>query len=129
MSRNVARAIALGAQRIGHGTFACRDPQVEQLLVETRVPLEVCPTSNLQISGFIDEYAQHPVHRYLNAGISLTLNTDNRLMSNVTLSDEYHHLVPSLGEDALRGIARNGFMAAFISDEEKQSFLKMHAGG
>jgi len=50
-------------------------------------------------------------------------------MSNVTLSDEYHHLVPSLGEDALRGIARNGFMAAFISDEEKQSFLKMHADG
>lgn len=121
---NVSRAIALGAQRIGHGTFACHNPQVEHLLAKTGVPLEVCPTSNLQISGFIDDYAHHPIHRYLDAGIRLTLNTDNRLMSNVTLSDEYGHLVPSLGEEALRGIARNGFLAAFLSEAEKRSLLE-----
>jgi len=120
---NVSRAIALGAQRIGHGTFACRDPQVESLLAKTGVPLEVCPTSNLQISGFIDDYAEHPIHRYLDAGITLTLNTDNRLMSNVTLSEEYNHLAPSLGEDALHRIAHNGFKAAFLSEVDKRSVL------
>lgn len=121
---NVERAIALGAQRIGHGTFICKDTGVAQLVTDKKIPLEACPTSNLQISGFIDDYAQHPIHAYLDAGMMVTLNTDNRLMSNVTLSDEYAHLSPTIDESVLQQVVRNGFQSAFASDAEKQRWIE-----
>jgi adenosine deaminase len=120
---NVARAIHLGAHRIGHGTFTKFDPASESLVAERNIPLEVCPTSNLQISGFIEDYADHPIHHYLDKNLNITLNTDNRLMSNVTLSDEYDHMAPSIPQEKLRQIARNGFAAAFLPKAEKQSLL------
>jgi len=121
---NVERAIALGAQRIGHGTFICKDSNVSKLVTEKNIPLEVCPTSNVQISGFIDTHAQHPIHEYLDAGMNVTLNTDNRLMSNVTLSDEYEQLSPTMDEAKLQQVVKNGFQAAFASEDEKRQWLE-----
>jgi len=120
---NVVRAMDLGAHRIGHGTFICRDERVAKRVADSKIPLEVCPTSNLQISGFIDDYAAHPLHQYLRAGMVVTLNTDNRLMSNVTLSDEFAHLSATLSQEILRRIARNGLEAAFLPTQEKQRLL------
>ena len=120
---NVERAIALGAERIGHGTYACQDERVERLLVERQIPLEICPTSNLQISDFVENYGEHPLRRYLEAGIVTTLNTDNRLMSNVTLSKEYAHMSTCCSEPQLRHIARNGFLHAFLPEAKKRALL------
>jgi adenosine deaminase len=120
---NVARAIHLGAQRIGHGTFTKFDEPSEKLVAERNIPLEVCPTSNLQISGFIEHYADHPIHRYLDKNLNITLNTDNRLMSNITLSDEYSHIASTIPQEKLQQIAKNGFAAAFLPDAEKQALM------
>lgn len=120
---NVASALDLGAQRIGHGTFVCQDQRLLKRVADSKVPLEVCPTSNLQISGFIEDYAAHPVHQYVSAGIVVTLNTDNRLMSNVTLSDEFAHLDGTLPQQALRQIARSGFECAFLPAQEKEGLM------
>ncbi len=120
---NVVRAMDLGAQRIGHGTFICQDERVAKRVADSKIPLEVCPTSNLQICGFIEDYAAHPIHQYLRSGMRVTLNTDNRLMSNVTLSDEFSHLAGTLSRETLRQIAQSGFQEAFLPAQEKQRLL------
>ncbi|MBK8026608.1 MAG: adenosine deaminase [Chloroflexi bacterium] len=87
---------ALGADRIGHGVRAVEDPEVIALLIRRSIPLEVCPTSNVD-SGVIGGYAAHPVKRLYQQGVRTTLNTDDPLISNITLSDEYSAAMKLLG--------------------------------
>jgi len=119
----IRKSLDLGAERIGHGVHAHEDPAIEKRLVEGKIPLEMCPTSNLQTSSAIGSYDQHPFKGYLDQGIPVTLNTDNRLMSQVTLTDEYERITDafSLGKEDALGIARNGIEAAFCDDDAKQA--------
>jgi adenosine deaminase len=122
---SIRQAIDIGhARRIGHGTRLFED---RALLDEVRVrgiPLEVCLTSNLQ-TRVVPSYAAHPAKRYLLAGIPVSLGTDNRLMSGVTLTDEYVHARTDLGLSwtELRAVARAGFEHAFLPDEERAALL------
>ena len=77
-----------GAHRIGHGTRLYENPDLEQYVLDRRVPLEICITSNLQTHA-VPSLASHPVRRYFDAGLNVTLSTDSWLMSGVTLTDEY----------------------------------------
>jgi adenosine deaminase len=117
----VRAAIELGAERIGHGVYLHKDPPTEQLIVKQGIPLEVCPTSNLQVSGIMESYADHPLKRYFDLGIPITLNTDNRLMSNINLTHEYEVVVEAFGFDAqqIRQISLNGIEAAFAPESVK----------
>lgn len=122
----VRAAIELGAERIGHGVYLHKDPVTEKLVAEQGIPLEVCPTSNLQISGIMDSYADHPLKRYFDLGIPITLNTDNRLMSNIDLTHEYQAVVDAFGFDSqqIRQISLNGIEAAFASQSVKDELIK-----
>lgn len=118
---SIREAIELGhARRIGHGTRLAEDPALLEVVRTRRIPLEVCLTSNVQ-TGVARSYAEHPALGYLRAGIPVTLGTDNRLMSGVTLADEYRaaaeHL--GLGWAELVAIARTGFEHAFVSEAER----------
>jgi len=117
----IRAAIELGAERIGHGVYLHKDPATEKLVAKQGIPLEVCPTSNLQISGIMESYADHPLKRYFDLGIPITLNTDNRLMSNIDLTHEYQAVVDAFGFDAqqIRQISLNGIEAAFAADSVK----------
>jgi adenosine deaminase len=117
----VRAAIDLGAERIGHGVYLHKDPATEKQVAHDRIPLEVCPTSNLQISGIMESYADHPLKRYLDLGIPITLNTDNRLMSNIDLTHEYEVVAKafSLTDEEIHAIALHGVEAAFASEEIK----------
>jgi len=112
---HIKEALDLGAARIGHGVFLFKAPAVEQRVAELQIPLEVCPTSNLQVSGFMKGYADHPLKRYYDLGIPITLNTDNRLMSQVDLTHEYAAVVRafSLSREEVERIALAGVDAAF----------------
>lgn len=77
----------LGAERIGHGVRALEDPALIDLLVERQTVLEVCPTSNVH-SGVVKDWAEHPIRALYKSGVRTTLNTDDPLVSNITLSDE-----------------------------------------
>jgi adenosine deaminase len=113
------------ATRIGHGTRLWEDAEIEALVRERGIPLEVCLTSNVQ-TGVAASYALHPVRRYFDQGIPLTLCTDNRLMSGVTLTREYEHARDHLGFTwaELKEVARAGFEAAYLPDEEKSAMLE-----
>ena len=117
-----------GAERIGHGVRIADevDPSTGSLgpiarrVRDDRVPLEVCPTSNLHTLGIVAE--DHPLGLLHRAGFNLTLNTDNRLMSAVTLTDEFAFAVEHHGFTIgdLHGATRNAVNAAFVDGETKR---------
>jgi len=121
----IKAAIDLGTERIGHGVYLHKDPTLEAHVVELGIPLEVCPTSNLQVSGIMDSYADHPLKRYFDLGIPVTLNTDNRLMSHVDLSHEYKVVAKAFdwGEAEIRKLAETSITASFANDEVKATLL------
>jgi adenosine deaminase len=118
----IKEALDLGAQRIGHGIYLFQAPRTERRVAELGVPLEICPTSNLQISGFMTSYADSPLARYVELGIPVTINTDNRLMSQVDLTHEFEAVAKAfkLDREAVHGLVTNSVRAAFQPDERKE---------
>ncbi len=88
----------LGAERIGHGVRSIDDPQLVHYLVEHQIPLEVCPTSNLR-TGVVAHWDQHPVGRLIDAGVMVTINTDDPAMFGATLAGEFEVLEQHFGLD------------------------------
>lgn len=84
----VDEAIKLGASRVGHGIRAIESAKTVKRLVEQRIPLEICMTSNFD-TGVFDNIGHHPVRQLFDAGVPITINTDNRTVSNTTLTKEY----------------------------------------
>lgn len=119
----------LGAERIGHGVRAVEDPALLERLAAERVPLEVCPTSNVQTST-VGSYREHPLGRLLAAGIVATLNTDDPSISGIDLPHEYRVARDELGLGAaeLATLQRNALAAAFLDDAERAELLARAAG-
>lgn len=113
-----------GAHRIGHGTRLFEDPDLERYVTDHQVPIEVCPTSNVQTRA-VDSFEAHPVRRYFDAGINVSLHTDNRLMSGTTLTEEYVRAAAYLDftPAELSEIVLNGFRSAFLPWREKQGLI------
>ena len=84
------------ASRIGHGVRSEEDPALLDYIRDAGITLEMCPTSNEQTHA-VPSYAQHPLRRYLDSGVRVTINTDSRLISGVTLTEEYVRAVNELG--------------------------------
>ena len=112
------------ANRIGHGTRLFEDADLMRYVRDFRVPLEICLTSNVQ-TRVVASFAEHPLRMYYDEGLVVTLNTDNRLMSGTTLTNEYRlaaeHLGFTLAE--LQHIALMAFEAAFLPWDEKQAMI------
>ena len=113
-----------GAHRIGHATRLIEDESLTQYVNDRRIALEICLTSNVQTHA-VESYEQHPLREYYDRGMNVVLNTDNRLMSGTTLTDEYVHAAKSLGFsfDELSAIALNGFASAFLPWEERERLI------
>jgi adenosine deaminase len=113
------------ARRIGHGTRLREDPSLEAFVNDFRIPLEVCLTSNLQ-TRVVPSLEAHPLRRYFDAGLVVTLSTDNRLISATTLTHEYwlahRHLAFTWEE--LKEVALLGFQAAFLPYQAKLGLLE-----
>jgi adenosine deaminase len=115
---------ACGAHRIGHGTRIYQDPALEDYVLEHRVPLEVCLTSNLH-THTVTQIEQHPVRRYFDRGCVVTLNTDGRLMDGVTLTDEYWLAHQRLGftRPEIDRLILNAFESAFLPEGEREALV------
>lgn len=110
--------------RIGHGTRLIEDPTLTGYVNDRRITLEVCLTSNVQTRA-ARSLEEHPLPTYLRRGLNVVLNTDNRLMSGTTLTDEYELASQRLGLDLddLVRIALNGFESAFLPWNDRQALL------
>jgi adenosine deaminase len=104
----------LHAERIGHGTTLLDDPAVRDLVIERDVTIEACPTSNVHV-GVLAAVADHPLPRWLDAGVPACLCPDNTLLSAVTCRDEYRRALemPGMTADRLAAVAEFGHRAAF----------------
>ncbi|MGQ0715487.1 MAG: adenosine deaminase [Gemmatimonadaceae bacterium] len=114
-----------GAHRLGHATRLIEDESLTSYVNDRRIALEVCLTSNVQTHA-AESFRAHPVRAYFDRGMNVVLNTDNRLMSGTTLTDEYllatrHH---GFTFDELATIALNGFTSAFIPWEDRQRLVQ-----
>ena len=124
-AESIAQALhGCGAHRIGHGTHLFEDPGLQAYVNDHQVPVEVCLTSNVQTHA-AESFDAHPVRRYFDDGIMVSLHTDNRLMSGTTMTEEYaraaEHLRFSDGE--LVELILNGFKSAFLPRHEKLALL------
>jgi len=111
----------LGAERIGHGLTAIHDANVMALLRERRIPLEVCPGSNVS-TGLIARFEDHPLPKLLEAGLIVTLNSDDPAMFGTSLSEEFNKAAECfrLTRETLTGLCRNAIDASFLNEDEKQ---------
>ncbi len=111
----------LGAQRIGHGIRVLEDREVTALARERGAVFEVCPTSNVQ-SGVVSDWKRHPLPRMLQAGLPVTLNSDDPAISGITLSDEYLSAVREMGLSlvTLQGMVMTAVQAAFLPKRERR---------
>ena len=116
----------LHPDRIGHGTRAIEDPQLVHHLAERQVPVEVCISSNV-LTGCCTEVERHPVRQLFDAGVPVTLNTDDPDMFRTTLSREYAIAQQTFGfsDEELRELARSSFQASFLPEEKKRQMLEL----
>lgn len=121
---SIKAALRLGAQRIGHGVRSLEDAGVIQDLKAANVALEICPTSNLQTRIF-ESIERFPLEQLLDAGLTVTINTDNMTVSNTTLSHEFELLQQHCGLDknTARELAENAARAVFSDSSEKDRLL------
>lgn len=125
----------LDPQRIGHGTRGIEDPKLVEHLRSKRIHLELCPTANVQIISSIGSMEEHPIDRLYRAGVSLNVNSDSRMLTPTTLTQEYESLERVFNwkrQDLLRANLM-GLEAAFADDAAKKSigklFLTAYAAG
>jgi adenosine deaminase len=112
---------SLKVERIGHGTRAIEDDNLMRFLTEKQIPLECCPLSNVR-TGVVKSIEAHPVKKFFDAGLLVTVNTDDPAMFGNSLAQEYQMLEERLGfsQDKVRKVILNGVKAAWLSNDRKK---------
>ncbi len=123
-AESIWAALNIGAERIGHGLTAIEDPELMEVLAERQIPVEICISSNLR-TGCCVPLSLHPVRNYFDAGLMITLNSDDPAMFESDLEDEYLLAQREFGfsREHLRELAANSFEASFLPAEEKVKYL------
>ena len=126
IGKNVLEAVELlDAERIGHGVFIKDFPEAYDIVKERQVVLEMCPTSNVQTKA-VESYSEHPIYDFLQDGIKVTINTDNRTVSDTTMEKEIDIVNKEfqLSKDEYRGIYLTSVEASFADEETKKWCLE-----
>lgn len=118
----------LGAERIGHGVSAIQDPLLMEYLADHQIGVESNLTSNLQ-TRVVRDYSDHPLRKFLEAGILATINTDDPGISAIDLPYEYLVAAPAanLTPELISRAQRNALLVAFLSDTEKKILIEKKA--
>ena len=127
--------LELKSNRIGHGSQIVNDYKytsdgikfknlAAKFVHENNIPLELCPTSNMQC-GSCNSISEHPFKKLYDDGFNVTINTDNRLMSNITMSQEVNNLVESFTftQDEILQITKNTIEAGFVDSKKREKLL------
>ncbi len=115
----------LGAERIGHGTSAVQDPALMSFLADQHIPLEVCPSSNIATKA-VASLDEHPIRAFRDAGITISVNSDDPSMFGTSLNQEYEIAARllDLDEDGVADLARAAVTSSFAEPETKADLLE-----
>ena len=115
----------LGADRIDHGVRAIEDPELVAMLADRRIPLGICPTSNLAL-GVYPAIEDHPIDRLRRAGVLVSINTDDPVLLGASLVGEYALCSKAFGwsDEVLRTLARNSIDASFANADIKAGLIR-----
>ncbi|RVU19199.1 adenosine deaminase [Streptomyces antnestii] len=110
----------LGVERVDHGLRCMEDPALVERLVRDRVPLTLCPLSNVRLRA-VDVLEEHPLPRMMDAGLLCTVNSDDPAYFGGYAGDNFHAVREALAiePERLRQLARNSFLASFLDDDEE----------
>ena len=123
---SVINAINLGAKRIGHGVRAIESEKALKLIKEKNITLEVCPKSNLDTNMY-EKLSNHPIKKLYDMGLLVTINTDNRTVSNTNLTKSYQDLqeVFSFTKQDFLKMNENALQSAFLNQDEIEELLAL----
>lgn len=130
IEQNIIKSVELlHAERIGHGVSAYKDPKVVQYLIDKNIPLEMCITSNYNTMA-VRSKKDHPIKKYLQEGVSITLNTDNETVSDVDLNKEFLFMSQDMetAKEQMSKITLNSINRSFASEEQKTRFMEVFNG-
>lgn len=125
-AKNIKDAVLCGAKRIGHGIAMKGCPEIMELCRERRIGIEMCPISNLQTKAVADQQ-EYPLRLFLEKGLLVTVNTDNRTVSNTTVQKEFEFIKENYGmsEDDILQMTKNAIETAFATEDVKHKLWKM----
>ncbi len=123
--KSVWKALEYGTKRLGHGVRSLEDPALIEKIVAEGITLEVCPTSNLHTCMF-PSMEEYPLRKLMEAGVKVTINTDNMTVSNINLEKEFGKLIAAfdLTDEEIKVFARNSVNACFADEKTKKELLK-----
>lgn len=122
---SIKTALSFNPTRLGHGINLEDNQELINEIKSKNILLEICPTSNIQTKA-VDNIYNHPIYKYYKLGIPISINTDNRTVSNITLTSEYQLLKEAFGfkNDDFNKINKMAIEHAFVNAEEKDELSK-----
>jgi len=122
--KEIDLAIEIGTKRIGHGIHAYESDDTIKSLKEKNILLEICPTSNVQTNS-VDKYENHPINKFYKDNLNICINTDNKTVSNISLTEEYIKLYNTFNFniDDFKNMNVNAINSSFLNDEEKNELI------
>lgn len=122
----IKSALDLDTDRIGHGVFVLDDPVVLKEVVNKQIPVESPPKSNVQVNE-VDSYKAHPIKKMLDAGVKVSVSTDNRTISSTNITNEFaqlylHNIITSWND--IKKLTMNGADSVFLPQNERQELVK-----
>ena len=123
--QNIIDSVQVGAKRIGHGIAMRGHKGLQRELAARNIGIEMCPISNLQTKA-VNITAEYPLREFLDAGLKVSINTDNRTVSNTTLTKELDFIQRTYGiqDEEILLLMKNAADTAFASDEVKAELYR-----
>jgi aminodeoxyfutalosine deaminase len=117
-------ALSIGSERLGHALSAIRDPELVEELRRRQIPLELNPSSNMR-TGVCPSFSAHPLRQYFDAGLLVTLNSDDPAFFGSSVENEYRlaHTIQGFSKEELKQLAANSFRASFLPEEAKRQWI------
>lgn len=116
----------LHAERIGHGITTIQDKELIEYLKSNKIPLEICPTSNVFTKKYVQTMEEHPVRQLYDAGVLITIGSDDPVFFKTTVNEEYYNLYSKLNFtlSEIEDLICNSFKASFLPESKKEEFIK-----
>lgn len=125
-AENIKQAVELGASRIGHGIAMKGRADIQRLCRERHIGIEMCPTSNMQTKA-VDDLQNYPLREFLEKGLCVTVNTDNRTVSHTSMTNELAIVSDKLQftEEEIYQLMKNAIEVSFASGNQKEKLMRM----